>query len=140
MRYASLATASLLVATTCLGADEPPTATRVLDGTKTTFPAKAVPDGTKALAGVLGSCHTLSDGTVRYTADDLKKARTGDHVRFEFAKPLAVKILGTALDVSEAVYADGVFWLVCGTDVVRCTKYEFDKMDRFREWYRQTLP
>ena len=42
--------------------------------------------------------------------------------------------------VLEAVHSDEVFWLVCGTDVVRCAKYTYDKMDRFREWYRQTLP
>ncbi len=140
MGYASLATGSILAATACFGADKSPKATRVIDGTKTTFPAKSVPEGAVALAGLLESCHTLNDGTVKYTADDLKKAQTGDHVRFVFPKSLKVAILGKPLDVSETVYADGVLWLVSGTDVLRCSKYEFDKYDRFLEWYRQTLP
>ena len=133
MRYAS-AVAVLFVTTACLGADEPPKATRVIEGSKTTFPAKSIPEGVKLLTGVLESCHDMSDGTVKYTADDLKKAQKVDHVRFVFRKPLKVEVLGEKLEVSEAVCADGVFWLVCGKDVVRCTKYTYDKMDRFREW------
>jgi hypothetical protein len=113
---------------------------RVIEGTKTTFPANSIPEGVKALSGALESCHARSDGTVRYTSDDLKKAKKGDHVRFEFTRPLPVEILGKKLEVSEAVFAAGVFWLVCRQDVVRCTKYEFAKMKPFGEWYRQTLP
>jgi hypothetical protein len=139
MRYVA-ATAALFVATTCLRADEPPKATRVIDGTKTTFPARSIPEGVKALTGVLESCHDLSDGTIKYTADDLKKAQKGDHVRFVFPRPLGVEVLNRQLVVSEVVFAGGVFWLVCGNDVERCTKYTFDKMTPFREWYRQTLP
>jgi hypothetical protein len=139
MRYLATA-AALLVATACLGADELPKATRMIEGAKTTFPAKSISEGVKALTGALESCHDMSDGTIRYTVADLKKARKGDHVRFVFPKPLGVEVLEKKLEVSEAVYADGVFWLVCGKDVVRCTKYTFDKMDRFREWYRQPLP
>ena len=141
MRYAS-AVAVLFVTTACLGADEPPKATRVIEGpkSKTTFPAKSIPEGVKLLTGVLESCHDMSDGTVKYTADDLKKAQKGDHVQFVFPKPLKVEVLGKKLEVSEAVYAEGVFWLICGKDFVRCTKYTYDKMDQFREWYRQLLP
>jgi hypothetical protein len=72
----SVAAAALLfVATTCVGADEQTKATRVIEGTKTTFPAGSIPEGVKALTGVLQSCHDLSDGTIKYTADDLKKAQ-----------------------------------------------------------------
>jgi hypothetical protein len=120
-------------------ADDLPKATRVIEEQKTTFPEKSLPEGVKAVVGALESCHDVSDGTVKYTADDLKKARKGDHVSLVFAKPLAVTVLGKRLDVSEAVFADGVFWLLCGREVVRCTKYEYDKMERFREWYRQPL-
>jgi hypothetical protein len=49
-------------------------------------------------------------------------------------------VLNKKLVVSEVVFADGVFWLVCGNGVERCTKFTFDKMTPFREWYRQTLP
>jgi hypothetical protein len=135
-----LAAAVVFVAAACGRADEPPKATRVIEGAKTTFPAKTVPDGVKALAGALESCHALSDRTVRYTADDVRKAQQGDHVRFTFAKPLQVEVLGKKLEVSEAVFADGTFWLVCGNVVARATKYNFDKMTPFREWSRQTLP
>ena len=93
-----------------------------------------------AVAGALESCHDMSGGTVPYSADDLKKARKGDHVSLVFTKSLEVKVLGRKLEVSEVVFADGVFWLLCGNEVVRCTKYESDKMDRFQKWHRQTLP
>ena len=137
MRCASVV-AVLFAATACLGADEPAKATRVIEGVKTTFPAKSIPAGVKLLVGVLDSCHDVSDGTVKYTADDLTKAKKGDHVRFEFPTPLKVEVRGKKLEMSEAVFADGVFWLVCGKDFVRCTKYS-ETMDRFQEWYRQTL-
>jgi hypothetical protein len=140
MRYASVVPPFLLVATACLGSDELPKATRVIEGTRTTFPAKSIPAGVKALTGVLESCLDMSDGTVRYTADDVKKAQKGDHVRFVFPKPLGVRVLGQKHEVSEAVYAKGVIWLVCGKDVVRCTKYTPDQWLRFNDWYRQTLP
>jgi hypothetical protein len=139
MRYVATA-AALFAASTCVGVDQPLKATRVIEGTKTTFPAKSLPGGVKALAATLASCTNMSDGTVRYTADDLKQAQNRDHVRFVFPRPLGVEVLGKKLGVSEAVFAEGVFWLACGQDVVRCTKYTIDTMERFREWYRQTLP
>jgi hypothetical protein len=119
---------------------KPPKATRVIEGSKTTFPAKSIPEGVKTLTGALESCHTMSDGTLPYTADDLKNAQKGDHVRFLFPKPLGVEVMRKKLEVSEAVFAKGVFWLLCGEEVVRCAKYEHNKMDRFEKWYRQTLP
>jgi hypothetical protein len=33
-----------------------------------------------------------------------------------------------------------VFWLICDKEVIRCTKYENEKIVPFREWCRQTLP
>ena len=142
MKYASAIVASLFVAAACLAGsvDDTPRATRVIDGTKSTFPEKSIPEGVKALTAVLESCHNISDGTVRYTADDVKKAQKGDHVRFVLPKPVKVEILGKKLEVTEVVYADGVFWLACGKDVVRCAKYTHDKMEQFRQWYRQLLP
>lgn len=92
------------------------------------------------MIGALESCHSISDGTVKYSTDELKKARKGDHVWLVFARPIEVEVLEKKLKVSEAVFADGVFWLLCGNDVVRCTKYEFDNMEPFRQWFRQLLP
>jgi hypothetical protein len=135
----TLAAVALLAAQTCRAGD-PPKATRVIEGQKTTFPEKSLAGGVQALVGALESCHDISEETVKYTAEELKKARKGDHVSFVFAKPLGVEVLDRNLEVSEAVFAKGVFWLLCGKEVVRCTKYEFDKFDRFLEWYRQTLP
>src|SRR5262245_30600506 len=112
LRTITLAVAALLAAQTCR-ADDLPKATRFIEGQKTTFPEKSLSEGVKALAGALESCHTLSDGTIKYTADDLKTAREGDHVSFVFAKPLGVEVLNRNLEVSEAVFAKGVFWLRC---------------------------
>ena len=138
MRYIATATA-ILVATSFLHAEGPPKATRVINGKKSTFPDKSIRDGVKALAGAIESCHSASDGTVKYTAEDLKKAQEGDHVRFVFSHPLAVDVLDKELDASEVVFAKGVFWLVCAKEIVRCTKYEHEKMKLFEDWYRQTL-
>jgi len=123
-----------------LTAPEPPKATRVLEGSKTTFPAKSMAEGVKLLIGVLESCHDISDESVKYSAEDLKNAQKEDHVRFVFPKAIKCEVLEKKLEVSEAIYAKGVFWLVCGKDVVRCTKYTFDKMEPFRKWFEQTLP
>jgi hypothetical protein len=139
LRALTLAAVALLAAQACRAGD-PTKATRVIEGQKTTFPEKALAGGVKALVGALESCHDISDGTVKYTAEELKKARNGDHVSFVFAKPLGVEVLDRNLEVSEAVFAKGVVWLRCGKEVVRCAKYEYDKYDRFLEWYRQTLP
>jgi hypothetical protein len=137
MRYVA-AVAALLVATACVGAEELQKATRVIEGKKTTFPAMTTPEGVKALTGVLESCIAMGDGS--NTVDDLKKAQKGDHVRFVFSKPLKVEIMRKKLEVSEAVYGKGVFWLLCGKDVFWCSKYTPDKWTPFEKWYRQSLP
>jgi hypothetical protein len=123
----------------CFGADNVAKAVRVIDGQKTTFPPTSFAEGVRAFGGVLESCHDISDGTVKYTVEDLKKARKGDHVSLEFTRPQAVTVLGKQLKVSEAVFAGGVFWLRCGNDVVRCTKYEYHEFEKFQRWFRQTL-
>ena len=135
-----LTLAILFVATACHGAEEPAKVIRVIEGVKATFPAKSIPIGVKLLTGVLDSCHDVSDGTVKYTGDDLTKAKKGDHARFEFPTPLTGKFRGQKLEISEVVFGDGVFWLVCGKEIKRYTKYTHPEISRFEEWYRQTLP
>lgn len=120
------------------GADDTASATAILDGKKMRFPAGEIAAGIQATIALLESCHDLSDNTVKYTADDLKKAQKGDHVRLVFAKAVAVTVLGEKLKVSEVVFTQplntGVFWLRCGERVVRCTKYEFEKEKDFIAW------
>ena len=132
--------ALLLVTSVSRGADEIPKATRFIDGEKTTFPDKSIPEGIELLVAVLDNCHETSDGTVRYAADELKKARDGDRVEWTFPKPLRVEVRGKKLVLSEVVFAGGAFWLRCGDEIHRFTKYTHDKMKPFEEWYRQTLP
>jgi len=138
MRYASVVTALLIAAAACLGADQLPKATRVAEGAKATYPATSIPAGVKALAGVLESCSSTDDES--YKADDVKKAKKHDHVRFVFPKPLQVKIEEKNFQVSEAVFTGGVFWLVCEKGVVRCAKYTHDKMEPLRKWYERRPP
>jgi hypothetical protein len=145
MRYL-VASAVLLALAASVSADDSPKATRVIDGRKTTFPAKTIRDGEKALSEVLEACHTIGDRRfengkeIKYTADDVKQAQKGDHVRFVFPKPIDVTVLGNDMEVSEAVFVNGAFWLVYGKDVARCSKYEHEKMQVFEKWYRQPLP
>jgi hypothetical protein len=61
-------------------------------------------------------------------------------VRLVFGKPIQVTMLDDTVDVSEVVFSDGAFLLRSGDTVLRCTKYEYEKMKPFAEWYRQTLP
>lgn len=131
---------AVLFATGCFGADEAPTASRVLEGTKSTFPAKTMPDGVKKLTGVLESCHEVSDGTIPYGPDDLKKAQFGDYLRFVFTKPIKVDVRRKKVDATEVVYSNGVFWVVSGKEVLRCTKYTHEQWVPFQEWYRQSMP
>ena len=129
---------------TNLLAEEKPSAIRMIEGEKTTFPAKTMPEGVKALRAVLEACHDINDETLRFTVRDLeaakKDAAAGEYVEFLLPEALPVEVLRHKLQVSEALYAKGVFWVISGTEVMRCTKYEFDKMDRFQKWYRQVLP
>ena len=133
----------------CQGADAPPkdsgrtlegktSASRTLEGNTTQFPANSIAEGVKATVAVLESCS--SSDAEGYTAADLKKALLGDHVRLVFAKPVTVMVLHDKLEVSEVVYAAGVFWLRCGDKVVRTSKYRFEKWKPFEAWFRQTLP
>lgn len=139
-----LALLMLVLTAASLSAEEKATAVRFIEGEKTTFPAKVIPEGVKALRGVLESCHDISDDSVTYTVQDIedakKKAAADEYVEILLPQAIAVDVLDSKLQVSEAVYAKGVFWVISGKDVMRCTKYEFAKMDRFQKWYRQTLP
>jgi hypothetical protein len=128
----------LFVMCAAYGADETPKASRKLEGTTAQFPEKSIEKGVNATLGVLQSCSSSSASSE--PAADLKKARQGDHVRMVFCKPVRVRVLDESYDVSEVVYADGVFWLRHGDKVQRCTKYHFQEWKAFEEWYRQTLP
>ena len=124
--------------------DDLPKASGMLDGKKVQFPAKGVAEGVKATVALLESCHSASDGTIAYTAADLKKAQQGDHVRLVFAKPITVTVLGAKIKVSELVFTQplntGVFWLRSGDRVMRCSKYEFEKQRRFEAWRNMAQP
>jgi hypothetical protein len=148
MRF-TLVPVLLFLAAVCQGADdsrkvssrtveEKPMASRRLEGDTSQFPANSLVEGVKATVAVLESCHSSDAET--YTAAGLKKAQQGDHVRLVFPKPITVTVLRDEFDVSEVVYADGVFWLRCGAKVVRSTKYEFEKWRPFESWFRQLLP
>jgi hypothetical protein len=155
MRSVAIST-MLLFAAIASGADAPPKASGTvavddlpkasgtLDGKKVQFPAKGVAEGVKATIGLLESCHAISDGTIAYTAADLKKAQQGDHVRLVFTKPITVTVLGNKIKVLELVFTQplntGVFWLRSGDKVVRCTKYEFEKQRRFEAWRNEAQP
>ena len=128
-----------LVAGSCYATDDAVEATRKLDGRSTRFPAAATEAGVKAVVGAVESCHSKNDDTLPYTVNDLRKAQAGDHVRMVFSKPVTVTVLGEKLEVSELVFAAGVFWVRDGEKVRRCTKYEHEKMKAFEEWYRQPL-
>ena len=143
MRYLATA-AALLVAAASICAEEPAKATRVIDGMKTTFPDKTIRDGVKMLTDVLEACHYIAGSRfengkeIKYSAEDVKNAQKGDHVRFVFARPIDITVLGNDFEVSEVVFANGAFWLVYDKNVVRCIKYEYEKMKKFEDWYRQT--
>ena len=138
MRRLFLAVA-LVVMANAGAADDAPAATGILQGKRVKFPEKGLADGVKATTALLESCHSLDDETP--TASDLKKARQGDHVRWVFARPVRVMILGKTLDVSELIFTQpsntGVFWLRAGDKLVRCTKFVCQKEASFRAWCEQ---
>lgn len=142
MRF-TLSLSLLLLATACHGADAPTQASGVLDGKKVRFPARTVDEGVKATVALLESCCSISDGTINYTAADVKKALEGDYVRLAFTKPITVTILSDKYEVSELVFTQplstGVFWLRCGTRFVRATKYEPRKERRFVAWRNEAI-
>ncbi|QEL19926.1 hypothetical protein [Limnoglobus roseus] len=115
-------------------ADEAPKASATRDGKKCKFPEKGVAAGVEATTALLETCRDKAAGT----ADDMKKARDGDHVRLVFAKPVAVMVGDMKLEVSELVLTlplnTGVFWLRAGDKVIRCTKYRFEKEEDFLAW------
>ena len=133
MRCAIMLFATLSVAEV-RGADDAPKASATLDGTRMQFPEKGVAGGIKATAALLDTCGVKSEGTVA----ELNKAREGDHVRLVFAKPVAFMVRSEKLEVSELVFTQplntGVFWLRVGDKVVRCTKYESEKLKDFVAW------
>ena len=134
----TLATIAILFATQ--GAEDAPAASGVLDGKRVAFPAKGVADGVKAAAGLLASCHDKS----RFDADELKRARQGDHVRLVFPRPIAVEVMGARVEVSELLVRQplntGVIGVRAGGEWQRYAKYEFPKEAAFAAWLRQARP
>jgi hypothetical protein len=144
--------AMLLIAALVFGADAPPKAndtvvvddlpkaSGILDGKKVKFPEKGIADGVKATIGLLESCRDES----LYNADELKKAKQGDHVRLLFAKPVSVTVMNKKIEVLELVFRlplnTEVFWLRSGNKVRRYSKYEFRKEKPFVAWLREALP
>lgn len=119
-----------------------PTATRVIDGVKSTFPDKSIKAGALRALSVLESC-TSSDrpGAEPPTIEDLAAAKKDDHVRFVFSLPIKVELLDDKIDVAELVFSEKLGFLVRDDDnVFYGTKYRHAPMDDFQQWYRQVLP
>lgn len=141
MRF-TLISITLLVATVGRGADDAVKGSGRIDGEKVRFPAKSMEEGVQAAVGLLESCHDAAMDPKLITVADLEKAREGDHIRLVFPKPIKVIVIGKPFEMSELVLTQplntGVFWIrVQGDRVVRCTKYEFQKEEPFREWRGQ---
>jgi hypothetical protein len=134
-----LAVIVLVTANACR-AEDAPRATGTLDGKQVKFPEKGLADGVKATVGLLESCHDES----LYQADELKKAKQGDHVRLVFAKPITAKVMGKKVEVSELVFRlpmnTGVFWLRSGGKWRRYSKFEIQKEKPFVAWLREAQP
>ena len=139
MRTVLVVTLVLVTAVACR-AEDTPKASGILEGKKVKFPEKAVADGVKATVGLLESCHDSS----LYEADELKKAKQGDHIRLVFAKPITVRVVNEDVEVSELVFRlptnTGVFWLRSGEKWRRYSKYEVQKEEPFRAWLREAEP
>ena len=136
-----LATLVVLVAAVAHGADDARKATGTLDGKGVKFPEKGVADGVKAAVGLLESCH---DESV-YQADELDKARKGDHVRLVLPRPITAEVMNEKIEFSEMVFRlplnTGVFWVRVGVDRWRrYSKYEFRKEKPFVVWLREARP
>ena len=138
MRRTAILLASLLL-TEAHGADPVPKASGVLDGQKIQFPEKGIEEGTRATLALLKSCGNTSEGT----ADDLKKALAGDHIRLVFPQPVKVYLCYQKFEVTEVILTQplntGVFWLRVGDKVVRCSKYQFEKIKDFTTWRDQAI-
>lgn len=119
--------------------DDTPKATRLTDEARATFPAPAASEGGKLVIELLGACHDISDGTVPYSEKDVRKALQKEHVRVVFPKPIPMTLGGKKQHIAEVVFAEGVLWVTCAKEVVRCSKYGHVEYDRFNKWARQTL-
>ena len=124
----------LLIAGLAQGAEERVTAVISLDGKKQPIAEKEMAPGVKATVTLLESCTDVSPGTIT----DLTRAQAGNHIRFHFPSPIKVNIAGESLSVSEIVLTQplntGVFWLRSGDKVIRCTKYQFKKLEAYQAW------
>ncbi|MFL5340626.1 MAG: hypothetical protein ACJ8F7_10790 [Gemmataceae bacterium] len=138
MRFA-LVPILFLIAGSSYAADDAVEATRKIGGRTARFPAGSIEAGVNAVVGAVQSCSSKNDDTLLYTVNDLRKAQERDHVRMVFSKTVTVTVVGEKMEVSELVFAAGVFWVRVGEKVRRCTKYEHEKMKVFEEWYRQPL-
>ena len=140
MRCGLVTTLVVLFASPAQGADDPPRATGTLGGKQLRFPEKGIAEGVRATIGLLESC---SDKSL-FEADELKKAKQGDHIRIVFPKPITVTVLDKKVEVAELVFRrplnTGVFWVRTGDKWRRYSKYEFQKEGPFVEWLRQAQP
>jgi hypothetical protein len=141
MRGVLLAVALAATANACR-AEDALGATGTLHGKRVKFPEKGLVEGAKATIALLESCHDVDEMTS--TLADLKSAREGDHVRLAFARPVGVTILGKTFDVSEVIFTQpsntGVFWLRAGRRLIRCSKFEPQKVSSFSAWLKQARP
>ncbi len=129
--------AVLLVASVALATEKTPAGTGIIDGTKVVFPEKSLAEGEKAVSGLLQSCHDES----LFRAEELEKARKGDHIRLTFPKPIKATVMNETIEFSEVVFRlpmnTGVFWVRSGEKWRRFSKYEFQKEKPFTTWLRQ---
>jgi hypothetical protein len=135
-----LVVALVLVTAAACRAEDTPKASGILEGQKVKFPEKVIADGVKATVGLLESC---SDHSL-YDADELKKAKQGDHIRLVFPKPITVRVVNEEVEVSELVFRlptnTGVFWLRSGEKWGRYSKYQVQKEEPFRAWLGEAEP
>jgi hypothetical protein len=135
-----LVVALVLVTAAACRAEDTPKGSGILEGMKVKFPEKVIADGVKATIGLLESC---SDKSL-YEADELKKARQGDHIRLVFPKPITVRVVNEEVEVSELVFRlpfnTGVFWLRSGEKWGRYSKYQVQKEEPFRAWLGEAEP
>jgi hypothetical protein len=135
-----LAVALLLATVAVCRAADTPKATGIVEGKTVRFPDEGIAAGVKATVGLLESCcdHSL------YNADELKRAKTRDHIRLVFNKPITVTVMNKTLEVSELVFRlpmnTGVFWLRAGDTWSRYSKYRYEKEEPVMTWLQQARP
>jgi hypothetical protein len=139
MRTVLVVTLVLVTAVACR-AEDTPKASGILEGQRVKFPEKGIADGVKATVGLLESC---TDSSV-FEADELKRAKEGNHIRIVFAKPITVHVVNEDVEVSELVFRlptnTGVFWLRSGEKWSRYSKYRVQKEEAFRAWLGEAEP